>query len=100
MIGVYFYVHTRKADEYDESERRRKEQQLLFEQTAEALTGAIDAKDKYTNGHSHRVAEYSVRIAKEAGKTEEECEQVYFAALLHDVGKIGVPIEILSKKGR
>ena len=100
VIGIYFYVHTRKADEFEESERRRKEQQLLFEQTAEALAGAIDAKDNYTNGHSHRVAEYSLRIAKEAGKTEEECEEVYFAALLHDVGKIGVPIEILQKKGR
>ncbi len=100
VIGVYSYVHTRKADEYDESERRRKEQELLFEQTAEALAGAIDAKDKYTNGHSHRVAEYSLKIAKEAGKSEEICKEVYFAALLHDVGKIGVPIEILSKKGR
>ena len=99
-IGVYSYIHTRKADEYDESERRRKEQKLLFEQTAEALVGAIDAKDRYTNGHSRRVAEYSFRIAKEAGKSEEECEKVYFAALLHDVGKIGVPMEILSKKGR
>ena len=100
VIGGYSYVHTRKADEYDESERRRKEQELLFEQTAEALAGAIDAKDKYTNGHSHRVAEYSLKIAKEAGKSEEICKEVYFAALLHDVGKIGVPIEILSKKGR
>ena len=99
-IGVYFYIHIRRADEYDESERRRKEQQLLFEETAEALAGAIDAKDKYTNGHSHRVAEYSLRIAKEAGKSEEECKRAFYAALLHDVGKIGVPIEILSKKGR
>ena len=79
---------------------RMKEVHTLFVQTAEALAGAIDAKDRYTNGHSHRVAEYSLRIAKEAGKSEEECERVYFAALLHDVGKIGVPIEILSKKGK
>ena len=64
------------------------------------LASAIDAKDKYTNGHSRRVAEYSVKIAKDAGKSEKECERVYFAALLHDVGKIAVPIEILTKKGR
>ena len=100
LIAVLSYRHTRKADEYDESERRRKEQMLLFEQTAEALASAIDAKDRYTNGHSRRVAEYSLQIAKQAGKSEEDCEKVYFAALLHDVGKIGVPIEILSKKGR
>ena len=72
----------------------------MFEQTADALAGAIDAKDTYTNGHSRRVAQYSLGIAKEAGKSEEECEKVYFAALLHDVGKIGVPVEILTKVGR
>ncbi len=81
-------------------EKKRKEARELFEQTAEALSGAIDAKDRYTNGHSHRVADYSLKIAKEAGMSEEECEQAYFAALLHDVGKIGVPIGILAKKGR
>ena len=69
----------------------------MFEQTTEALARAIDAKDEYTNGHSRRVAEYSKQIAQAAGKSEEECEKTYFAALLHDVGKIGVPIQILSK---
>ncbi|MBR5377163.1 MAG: HD domain-containing protein [Lachnospiraceae bacterium] len=81
-------------------ERKQREAHEQFEQTAEALASAIDAKDAYTNGHSRRVAEYSRAIAEKAGKTEEECEKVYFAALLHDVGKIGVPIEILSKNGR
>lgn len=100
LICVYSYVHVRKADELDESERRRKEQQSLFEQTAEALASAIDAKDPYTNGHSRRVAEYSLKIAESVGKPEEECERVYFAALLHDVGKIGVPSSIINKKGR
>ena len=73
---------------------------IMFEQTTDALAGAIDAKDTYTNGHSRRVAKYSLEIAKGAGKSEDECEKVYFAALLHDVGKIGVPIEILQKKSR
>ena len=72
----------------------------MFEQTADALAGAIDAKDTYTNGHSRRVAQYSLAIAKEIGKPAEECDKVYFAALLHDVGKIGIPIKILQKKGR
>ena len=100
LICVYSYVHVRKADEFDESERRRKEQQSLFEQTTEALASAIDAKDPYTNGHSRRVAEYSLKIARAVGKSEKECEQMYFAALLHDVGKIGVPSYIINKKGR
>ena len=72
----------------------------LFEQTAEALASAIDAKDQYTHGHSTRVAEYSREIARLAGKTEEECEEIYFSALLHDVGKIGVPDAIINKDGR
>ena len=70
----------------------------LFEQTAEALASAIDAKDKYTHGHSSRVAGYSKMIAKMVGKDEKECEEIYFAALLHDIGKIGVPDEIINKK--
>ena len=83
-----------------ELERKHKEAHEQFVQTTDALASAIDAKDRYTNGHSRRVAEYSVRIAKAVGKSEEECERIYFTALLHDVGKIGVPLEILTKKGR
>lgn len=70
----------------------------LFEQTAEALASAIDAKDKYTHGHSSRVAGYSKMIAKLSGKDDKECEEIYYAALLHDIGKIGVPDEIINKK--
>ena len=72
----------------------------MFEQTAEALANAIDAKDKYTHGHSSRVAMYSEKIARKAGKTDEECENIYFAGLLHDVGKIGVPDQIINKEGK
>ena len=72
----------------------------MFEQTAEALATAIDAKDRYTHGHSTRVAAYSTQIAREAGKSDEECDQVYFAALLHDVGKIGVADAIINKEGK
>ncbi len=96
MLIVRFYIHTKMRI----LEAKQKEAHDQFEQTAEALASAIDAKDKYTNGHSRRVAEYSMKIAQEAGMSNEECEKVYFSALLHDVGKIGVPIEILSKKGR
>ena len=72
----------------------------LFAQTAEALASAIDAKDKYTKGHSSRVAEYSRKIAEIAGKNEQECDEIYYAALLHDVGKIGISRTILNKKGK
>lgn len=91
--------HARKVEIETYKEAQKKEH-ALFEQTAEALANAIDAKDKYTHGHSARVAMYSTQIAREAGKSEEECEQVYFAALLHDVGKIGVPDAIINKDGK
>ncbi|WP_044915030.1 HD-GYP domain-containing protein [Butyrivibrio sp. WCE2006] len=72
----------------------------LFEQTASALATAIDAKDSHTHGHSARVADYARRIAVEQGKTEKECDEIYYAALLHDVGKIGIPDDIIAKSSR
>ena len=80
-----------------EAEQREADQ---FVATTEALANAIDAKDRYTHGHSTRVAILSRTIAKEAGYSDEGCEQVYFAALLHDVGKIGVPDSVINKTGR
>lgn len=81
-------------------EEKQKNVQRLFEQTATALVNAIDAKDKYTHGHSSRVAEYSRKIAELSGMSEAECDEVYYVALLHDVGKIGIPEEIINKEGR
>lgn len=72
----------------------------LFTETARALATAIDAKDRYTRGHSNRVADYSKEIARRAGKSEREIQEIYFAALLHDVGKIGVSGTIINKKGK
>ncbi|BDC93046.1 HD domain-containing phosphohydrolase [Treponema bryantii] len=72
----------------------------LFNQTAMALANAIDAKDVYTHGHSMRVAEYARKIAEAAGKDEKYCIDIYYAGLLHDVGKIGVPVSIINKTGK
>ncbi len=93
---VSFYV--RKKTQV--LERKQRQARELFEQTSGALASAIDAKDAYTNGHSNRVADYSLKIARATGKSEDECEKVYFAALLHDVGKIGIPNSIINKNGR
>ena len=65
--------------------------------TIYALTAAIDAKDHYTFGHSQRVAQYATAIAKEAGATKEDIEMIRQASLLHDIGKIGIPENILTK---
>jgi HD-GYP domain-containing protein (c-di-GMP phosphodiesterase class II) len=72
----------------------------LFLNTIKALVAAIDAKDPYTEGHSHRVSDYSVAIATEAGLSPEMRHRIRIGALLHDIGKIGVPDTILTKEGR
>ena len=64
-----------------------------------AFAKMIDAKDKYTNGHSIRVALYSKELAKRMGLPEEEQERIYYIALMHDIGKIGIPDSILKKEG-
>ncbi len=89
-----------KNMEIDFYRQEKEKEHDMFEQTAEALASAIDAKDRYTHGHSSRVAMYSQMIARAAGKSDGECEQIYFSALLHDVGKIGVADSIINKDGR
>ena len=77
-------------------ERQKKVERMAL-QMVHALANTIDAKDPYTNGHSTRVANYSVMIAKRMGYAKEDLERVYFSALLHDIGKIGIPKEIINK---
>lgn len=79
------------------------EKKLYEELTLETLSSlaqVIDAKDHYTNGHSFRVAAYAKGIAEELGLGYQECEQIYFAGLIHDVGKIGIKEDILTKPGK
>ena len=68
--------------------------------TIEALVNVIEAKDKYTEGHSRRVSRFSVEIAKEIGYSNEEVENIEIAGLLHDIGKIGIEQNILAKRGK
>ncbi|MBL0926406.1 MAG: HD-GYP domain-containing protein [Phycisphaerales bacterium] len=76
------------------------DQQLMFLGTLEALTAAIDAKDPYTCGHSERVAHLAFTLATAVGLSAEHAERVRIAGLVHDIGKIGVPEEVLRKPGR
>lgn len=66
----------------------------------ETLAGTIDAKDKYTNGHSMRVAIYSTKLAEALGWDSEQIDKLRYEALLHDIGKIGVPDAILNKPSK
>jgi HD-GYP domain-containing protein (c-di-GMP phosphodiesterase class II) len=76
------------------------EQKALSMGVLESLTAAIDAKDRYTCGHSQRVAHLSWQLAIAAGKTPERAERIRVAGLVHDVGKIGVPEAVLCKTGK
>ena len=82
------------------AEKRREKVEKLSVQMIQALANTIDAKDAYTNGHSTRVAKYSRMIAKRMGYDDEKLERLHYAALLHDIGKIGVPREIINKTSR
>jgi putative nucleotidyltransferase with HDIG domain len=68
--------------------------------TVYALAAAVDAKDHYTYGHSRKVNTYAVALAEAIGLPPDEASRVSTAALLHDIGKIGVPDRILNKKGK
>ncbi len=88
-------------------EERTKEKESLqaqiienHQQTLFALVGMIEKRDSYTGGHSQRVAKYSMLIAKELGCAYEECEKLYQAGILHDIGKISTPDSILLKPGK
>ncbi len=81
------------------NERHERDNKIINE-SIETFTGFIDAKDPYTNGHSKRVAIYTRLIAKEMGFEGEDLDRIYYIALLHDCGKIGVPDSILRKPGK
>lgn len=78
-------------------EAKTDEVQKLFLQSVTTITYAVDAKDRYTKGHSVRVAQYSLAIAKKLGWSTQDCLNIYYIALLHDIGKIGIPDSILNK---
>lgn len=80
--------------------QRQNEYKAITLESIEAIARTIDAKDAYTNGHSKRVGIYSREIAKALNLSDDEVDNIYYIALLHDIGKISIPLEILNKPGR
>ncbi|MED1791073.1 HD-GYP domain-containing protein [Brevibacillus nitrificans] len=64
------------------------------------MAASIDARDRYTSGHSLRVAHWGREIARKIGMSSEKVEEIYVGGILHDIGKIGIEDEILNKKGK
>lgn len=83
-----------------EVEQLQQYQKELSEQAIKTLLRALDAKDNYTYGHSLRVAYYALSLGKEYGLSESELYDLEVAALFHDIGKIGVPDNVLLKPSR
>lgn len=93
-VRITVEIKTRKM------KRRQQEYRDITEQALRTIANTIDAKDKYTNGHSVRVAGYSRELARRLSLSSEEQEKIYYMALLHDIGKIGIPDAILNKSGK
>lgn len=85
---------------FHENAARFTEQKNMFIGSLEAVSAALDAKDRYTFGHSERVAHLGMRLAEAIGLDPEEVERIRISGLVHDVGKIGVPESVLCKTGR
>ena len=92
-VAAILGIHSSNSDLY-------RQQAELLSGMVRALTSAIDAKDPYTCGHSDRVARVAVRLGRELGCSPEQLKWLYLSGLLHDVGKIGIDQDVLSKPGR
>jgi HD-GYP domain-containing protein (c-di-GMP phosphodiesterase class II) len=94
---VGFFVTRFNLRNYRE---KQKNDVKIILQSMNTFINFIDAKDPYTRGHSRRVAMYAAEIAKRMHLSEDEVQNVYYAGLLHDAGKISVPDAVLNKPGK
>jgi len=85
---------------FDDLQRSNVELALAYDTTLEGWSRALDLRDKETEGHTQRVAEMTLKLARAMGFSEDELVQVRRGALLHDIGKMGVPDAILLKPGK
>ena len=104
VIWITWYSQRRRMQRVLERQAHEmalmKQQIQMGNETIIAIAKAVDAKDERTSQHSQRVSQYSVLIARELGFSEAECENLRRAALMHDIGKIGIPDAILNKPAR
>ena len=101
--ATWFIVRTQvqKTIRYQQKELALVKRQLeMGNETVMAIARTLDARDDNTSHHALRVSEYSVMIARKLGFDEEACENLRKTALLHDIGKIGIPDSVLNKPGK
>ncbi len=100
LVGTRLYVGARRADEMESLINQQKRDKELTREIIEAFAKVVDLKDSYTQGHSFRVAEYTEKLARELGYDEETVEKYRNIALMHDIGKVGIPDNVLNKPGK
>ena len=100
VIGLKISIDLQKADELELLRAQQQRDKQLIREIIESFAKVIDIKDSYTQGHSSRVAKYTRMLAEELGYDEETVEQYYNIALMHDIGKIAIPDEVLNKPGK
>ncbi len=96
--GIDRDITERKEAEQERQANAAKLERLLL-QTIEAIAATVETRDPYTAGHQRRVAALASAIAREMGLTEDRVHGLYLAASIHDLGKIRIPAEVLSKPG-
>ena len=98
MVLVIVQIYVRNKMEH--LLKKEEEDRTFIREIIQVFAKSIDIKDEYTNGHSFRVAEYTKMIAERSGYSEAEVEKFYNIGVMHDIGKITVPDEILKKQGK
>jgi len=99
FVATFSNITERKQAEEERKQSLEKIRTTL-EETVNALASAVEMRDPYTAGHQRRVAQLACAVAKEMDMSDEQIEAIHMAGLIHDIGKISVPAEILSKPSR
>lgn len=103
ILGAFItmsFVYHQYYDSLNKLHQKVEEAKSFNHRFLTTMAASIDARDRYTSGHSQRVAHWGREIAKEIGLPPEKVEEIYIGGILHDIGKIGIEDEILNKKGR
>jgi HD-GYP domain-containing protein (c-di-GMP phosphodiesterase class II) len=99
-IGSNAGISLENARLFQHQQQMFEDQKHLFKSFIDTLAASIDARDKITAGHSTRVKMYSALIANQIGLPKKQCETIEQAAILHDIGKIGIRDSVLQKEGK
>ena len=100
LIGSKIQINSHKAGELERLREQQQRDKQLLREIIESFAKVIDMKDSYTQGHSARVAKYTEMLAGELGYDEDTIDQYYNIALMHDIGKVGIPDQVLNKPGK